>query len=100
MMKDLECGSCIQCCEWGDDTAIHPLLSSTEADELQHEVIKGQLRLAANPDGDCVYLLSDGCSIYNRRPDQCKRFDCRHLYEQMKDATFIKVIIKGAVMSA
>jgi|KBSMisStandDraft_5_1062788.scaffolds.fasta_scaffold2023719_2 Fe-S-cluster containining protein len=27
--------------------------------------------------GDCVYLGSEGCSIYERRPTVCRQFDCR-----------------------
>src|SRR5262249_19882063 len=30
--------------------------------------------------GDCVYLESNGCSIYDRRPSVCRGFDCRSLF--------------------
>lgn len=27
-----------------------------------------------NPDGSCIALVDDRCSIYDRRPDVCRRF--------------------------
>lgn len=36
--------------------------------------------LAADPNGQCVYLGSSGCTIYDRRPLLCRSFDCREHY--------------------
>lgn len=96
-MKKLECGSCTACCEWGDDKSIRPVLTTDEANELRHsyDVEDNLFRLESDANGKCVYLIDGGCSIYNYRPMQCKVFDCRVLYDQMKGKTFINVINIG-----
>lgn len=96
-MKELECRGCTACCEWADDEAIRPLLTCDEAAKLRHTIIKGQPRLESNEDGSCVYLEANGCSIHKHRPMQCKMFDCRVLYEQMKGKTFVNCIIIGGM---
>lgn len=98
-MKELECRGCTACCEWGEDTAIRPLLTRDEAAKFRHTMVKGQPRLEANKDGNCIYLGEHCCTIHEHRPMQCKAFDCRNLYQQMKGATFIRVIIRGKVLS-
>ena len=107
-MEDIKCGTCTQCCEWGDDKSIRPILSNDEVDDYRHiyNADTESWRLEATPAGNCIYMRVElvgekgGCRIHHKRPDQCRGFDCRSLYEQMKSKTFIKVIIKGAVMSA
>lgn len=96
-MNKLKCGSCTACCEWGDDMSIRPVLTTDEANELRHsyDVEDNLFRLESDVNGKCVYLIEGGCGIYKHRPMQCKVFDCRTLYDQMKNKTFIKVIIKG-----
>jgi Fe-S-cluster containining protein len=40
---------------------------------LKEEMIK----VKGKPDtGECVFLTREGCSIYEHRPIQCKRFEC------------------------
>lgn len=102
-MKELECGTCTACCEWGDDKSIRPVLSNDEVDDYRHiyDVDRGEFLLEATPEGNCIYMRvglvgeKGGCRIHHKRPTQCQSFDCRNLYSQMKDKTFIKVIIKG-----
>jgi Fe-S-cluster containining protein len=36
--------------------------------------------LATTPEGACVYLGPEGCTIYERRPLLCRSFDCRKHY--------------------
>jgi hypothetical protein len=36
--------------------------------------------LAAEANGQCVYLGATGCTIYDRRPLLCRSFDCREHY--------------------
>lgn len=93
-MKPLKCGTCTTCCQWGDDKSLRPVLENTELwlECIYHE---GQFVLAAQDSGNCVYLIKGKCSIYADRPIQCRSFDCRVLYKQMKDKTFIKVIFAG-----
>jgi Fe-S-cluster containining protein len=40
----------------------------------------GVFLLATTPDGACVYLGPEGCTIYDRRPLLCRSFDCRKHY--------------------
>lgn len=94
-MKPLKCGICSTCCEWGDDKALRPVLDNAEL-KLESEYYEGQFVLKAKPNGDCYYLSALGsCMIYKDRPEQCRTFDCRILYKQMRDKTFIKVILAG-----
>ena len=37
----------------------------------------GVTYLATRDNGDCVYLCSGGCSIYETRPNICRSYDCR-----------------------
>jgi hypothetical protein len=32
------------------------------------------------PNGDCIYLGPDGCTIHDHAPHVCGRFDCRELF--------------------
>jgi Fe-S-cluster containining protein len=36
--------------------------------------------LATEANGQCVYLGTSGCTIYDRRPLLCRSFDCRKHY--------------------
>jgi Fe-S-cluster containining protein len=36
--------------------------------------------LATKEGGECIYLGTSGCTIYERRPVLCRNFDCRKLY--------------------
>lgn len=94
-MKPLKCGTCTTCCQWGNDKALRPVLNCIELKQLERVFHEGQFVLAAKDNGDCVYLGDNGCTIYDDRPEQCRNFDCRELYTQMKDSTFIKVILAG-----
>ena len=93
-MKPLKCGNCSTCCQWGDDKSLRPVLDNNEL-KLASVYHEGQFVLASNSKGDCIYLIKGKCSVYEDRPEQCRTFDCRILYNQMKDKTFIKVILAG-----
>jgi len=79
---DVPCGSCHLCCksevlvllpDEGDDVASY-----------QHEFMElpqGRLPvLKHKPNGDCVYLGEDGCTIHERAPFICRIFDCRRWF--------------------
>jgi hypothetical protein len=70
------CGTCSACCRSDFDinleTQDDPTLYQTQVGPKT-----GQLSLAKTPDGACVYLQNDKCSIYDRRPNVCRSFDCR-----------------------
>jgi len=41
--------------------------------------------LRLKPNGDCVYLGENGCTIYDRRPRVCREFDCRVMYRKLSN---------------
>ena len=102
-MTNIKCGACTACCEWGEDTAIRPVLLPNEVEAYRHETIKGVVVLEATPKGNCIYMRiglkgeKGGCRIHHKRPAQCRRFDCRVLFKQMDERTFIKVIVRGSI---
>jgi hypothetical protein len=36
--------------------------------------------LNRKPNGDCIYLDDNGCTIHDRAPKVCREFDCRTLF--------------------
>lgn len=98
-MKKLDCGECTTCCQWGSDTTIRPLLTSSERLTLTDDFVGGHYVLKAKDNGDCFYLGETGCTIYKTRPEQCKEFDCRKLYNEMKGLTYMKVLFMGKAKS-
>lgn len=96
--KDLDCGKCTTCCEWGLDVAIRPILLGKEIKKYRNAGgYKDTTVLAATKEGNCVYLSTTGlgCLIHNDRPTQCRLFDCRDLYTKVIETPFIKVILQG-----
>lgn len=78
------CGTCRACChdcvvmlhpEDGDD------IRSYKAEVVEHPTSGEEIiALQRNPDGTCVYLGDNGCTIHSRAPAACRSFDCRHFY--------------------
>ena len=82
---NVPCGSCRACCrnnlimlfpDEGDDVASY-----------QHDIVTlpegtGAV-LKHKPNGDCIYLEENGCSIHKRAPVICKVFDCRAQYKML-----------------
>lgn len=76
---DVPCGECVGCCISG-----YPVpLRSTDAleDVVPHEQVlvmsPSAKMLLALPDGTCPMLKNRQCSIYERRPETCRDYDCR-----------------------
>lgn len=65
------CGSCRACCK----TPWFVTLMEWEKDKHG-----GVDRVPHKENGDCVYLVAEGCSLFNKpeRPYVCKTFDCRN----------------------
>jgi len=72
------CNGCTLCCQ-GD--AIRLTEEDNPKDYLTepHPYIKGALMLAHKPNGDCVYLDENSCSIHDRAPSLCRSADCRSI---------------------
>lgn len=81
-----ECQRCTACCRWPgevrlDETEITRLAEFTGLSE--HDFIQRYARLTAdrrglaledNPNGECVFLKGNDCSVQPVKPRQCKRF--------------------------
>lgn len=50
------------------------------------------------PNGDCVYLGPDGCTIHDRAPWACRDFDCRAVFKN-SDRVGRKIAIKRGDMT-
>lgn len=81
-MGDVPCGSCNLCCT---RPHLHADLLPSELpafpEAVSDEVMGGSWRLPKKDNGECVHLLNGQCSIYDRRPQSCRTYDCRlHLF--------------------
>jgi hypothetical protein len=78
---DVPCGTCTLCCR----TLIVPLAHEEFEQYAWAWVVapNGQRlgrALQRRPNGECVYLAENGCSIHGRAPHICQKFDCRELF--------------------
>lgn len=72
----IDCAGCQACCK-GPDRVLYV--------EEGPWVREGG-KLAQKANGDCLYLCESGCSIYESRPEPCRRFDCRdYLWDHVPD---------------
>lgn len=73
------CGSCTLCCHGkiflfsGEETAL-PTVWGVRADGAPLR------RLMNKPNGECIHLGPDGCTVYDQRPRICSGYDCREHY--------------------
>lgn len=76
-MTDVPCNGCTACCKgWDIDLTEHDYWS-------QYDQKNG--RLTRKPDGSCVYLGDKGCTIHEKAPYVCRKFDCRVRFLQWMD---------------
>ncbi len=84
--KDLSvpCGTCQHCCkdEW-------ILVKPEEGDVVERydtiDIVSPITGLPVKalrhkPNGECIYLGPDGCTIHGRHPAICRVFDCRRFF--------------------
>jgi Fe-S-cluster containining protein len=72
------CSGCTLCCE-GDAVKLEPEDMQKNYITEIHPYIKNSLMIAHKPNGDCIYLLENGCSIHDKAPSLCRSADCRSL---------------------
>lgn len=84
--KDIDakvnCGTCTACCRKemvllvdGDDPANYPEAIEVEWDNpFTGEDVARVIPHA--PNGACIYLGKNGCTIYDKRPKMCRVFSC------------------------
>ena len=73
------CNGCRACCI-GWDVKLQPA-----DDWSQYEHTDGVLN--RKPNGHCVYLGDEGCTIHDKAPEVCRRFDCRVFYLHSQEAS-------------
>lgn len=58
------------------------VIDGNDCTNKRQHCINRQFRLAQKDDGSCVYLGDDNrCSIYDRRPQVCRNFNCKNGWE-------------------
>jgi len=73
----LPCESCTACCRGTlRAVVIHPDENHARW-ETKPLGDLGYRILANEENGDCVYITDAGCSIWEDRPRDCRRYDCR-----------------------
>lgn len=94
-MKPLKCNGCTLCCQ-GD--AVRQLSGDDMSLKwVPHQSGGGLMMLDHKPNGDCVYLTLEGCSLHytGNKPQQCCEMDCRNITNSVPKATAKKMgIIK------
>ena len=77
------CGDCVGCCSSSYFIHIEPEEAATLAHIPREFVVaapgrgKGHVLMGHREDGRCPMLTGGKCSIYQHRPQTCRRYDCR-----------------------
>ena len=87
----VHCNGCTECCQ-RDLLILHPELGDNPAEYQTMECInpvtgRWALALAHKPEGGCIYLTKDGCSIHERAPAICRKFDCSEFVAKLTAET-------------
>jgi uncharacterized protein len=75
-MNVVPCNGCTLCCQ-GDAIRLEEEDRAEDFQTEPHPYIPGALMLAHKPNGECIYLDANGCSIHDRAPSLCRVADCR-----------------------
>jgi hypothetical protein len=78
LIKEVPCNGCTLCCR-GDVIRIEDEEKAADYKTEPHPFLPGALMLAHKPDGECIYLAENGCSIHNNAPLICRMADCRSI---------------------
>lgn len=79
-MTDVPCNGCRLCCQ----SAAITLQDGDNPDDYDCEPWNNTMKLKNKPNGDCIYLGEKGCTIYERRPQICRVYDCRKQFLSLK----------------
>lgn len=101
-IANVPCGGCRRCCH-GDAIILHPecgdVIASYDAERTIHPLSgRPAWQLKKKPNGECVYLGEDGCTIHTRAPAICREFDCRRLYLKFSRAER-KLLVRTGMFS-
>ncbi len=103
--SSVPCGTCSLCCHgnvflFPDEDANG--LPTVIARRMDGAMLR---RLEQKSDGECAHLIEGRCSVYDKRPRICRKFDCRDHYhlpaaerrrrEAMYDAHNMQIVARG-----
>ena len=102
-MADVPCNGCTACCK-GQRIILDMEKDCWRAYRTE-PTRKGndgpvELMLAHKPNGDCIYLAADGCSIHGSAPIACQQFDCRLWVIGFKSALAISPLDRDCANAA
>ena len=88
----IDCGDCHLCCQNGMLVILIDGPDDMWPYKCSPRVANGEIIrvLDHQPNGDCVYLGPDGCSIHGQHPHMCRVFDC---------ADFVRLVASKGVLS-
>jgi Fe-S-cluster containining protein len=97
---NVPCNGCTLCCRGYQAIILHPECGDDAAKYQTVEVpnpLTGEpaLMVEQKPNGDCIYLGEQGCSIYEDRPIICRGYDCRKHYMTLTKAVRQALVEKG-----
>jgi len=95
-VRIVPCNGCTLCC-YNDAVRLLPeddvSLYSTEP----HPSNAGARMLAHKPNGECLYVQDNGCSIHDIAPVLCRSADCRRIALQYDFETARKLHMMGRI---
>jgi Fe-S-cluster containining protein len=94
--KEVPCNGCTLCCQ---HDAIRLYKEDNAPDYLTepHPFFPGELMLAHKPNGECIYLSENGCTIHHKAPLLCRVADCRILAVKVDYETACKLHKIGSI---
>jgi uncharacterized protein len=113
-----ECQRCTACCRWpgqvrltdGEVAQLAQFKGLSEFDFIQHftrlSTDRRGLALMDKPNGECVFLDGEDCSVQPVKPQQCRDFPnlwnfpgfekvCRAIPKEMTAETYEKLLRRG-----
>lgn len=93
--RNVPCNGCTACCktqkaplfpEYGDQTSRYLTEPTVMKDGTKRRMLKRK------DNGECHYLGDSGCTIHDRVPWVCRRFDCRRLALGFGDAAIMREV--------
>ncbi len=93
---EVPCNGCTKCCH-NDAVRILPHEDAGQWKVEPHPWMPLAVMLAHKPNGDCVYLGDQGCTIQNDKPQQCYEMDCRAIARAVTWTQARKLAKRGAM---
>lgn len=96
-MIAVPCNGCTRCCH-NDAVRLMP-------DELNRFLhiphsnpkFAGHVMLPHKPNGDCVYLGDNGCTIHDDKPYMCRTADCRLIAKRFNYTQARKLAVRNMI---